>query len=93
MQTFCKVIEFFSPVEPLSQNSSYLHESFLTKCRFKLVQILVHEGQGGGHKGGELFLHWYIHYWKESYNMKHLANFNQTRYNHILHDGNSSLFK
>jgi hypothetical protein len=32
-------------------------------------------------------------YWKESFKMKHLANFNQTWSKTFLHDGNSSLFK
>jgi hypothetical protein len=32
-------------------------------------------------------------YWKESFKMKHLANFSQTWYKRFLHDGNSSLFK
>jgi hypothetical protein len=31
-------------------------------------------------------------YWKESFKMKNLANFNQTWYKHFLHDDNSSLF-
>jgi hypothetical protein len=34
-----------------------------------------------------------LKYWKESFKMKHLANFNQTWYKHFLHDGNSSFFK
>jgi hypothetical protein len=37
---------FFFRWVPLSRNNSYLHENFLTYCRFKLVQIMVPEGKG-----------------------------------------------
>jgi hypothetical protein len=57
MQKFGGFIEnFFSLRTTVSQKSSYLHESSLTYCRFKLVQIMVPEGQGGGQEG-KLFLH------------------------------------
>jgi hypothetical protein len=49
---------------------------------------MVPGGQGGGHKMENYFT---FVYWKESFKMKHLANFKLYRY--ILHDGNSSLFK
>jgi hypothetical protein len=40
----------------LTQNSSDLHyENFLTYCRFQLVQIMVPEGQSGGHKREKYF--------------------------------------
>jgi hypothetical protein len=32
-------------------------------------------------------------YWKEAFEMKHLANFNPIWYKKFLHDGDSSLFK
>jgi hypothetical protein len=35
----------YSSQEPLSQNRSDLHESFLTLCRFKFVQIRAHWGK------------------------------------------------
>jgi hypothetical protein len=38
---------------------------------------------------GKLFLHVYIG--NKSFKTKHLANFNQTRYKHFLHDGNSKV--
>jgi hypothetical protein len=37
---------------------------------------MVPEGQGGGHKGETIFA---FVYWKESFEMKHQANFNKTR--------------
>jgi hypothetical protein len=44
----------------------------------------------GDRRGGTIFT---FVYWKESFKMKHLANFNQTWNKHFLHDGNSSVFK
>jgi hypothetical protein len=56
MQKCGEVIEKFSPQEPLSQmNSSDLYESFLTWCRFKLVQIMVPEGWEGPQEGNFFF--------------------------------------
>jgi hypothetical protein len=44
-----------------------------------------------GSQEGKQFLHDYIG--KNLLEMKHLANFNQTWYKPLLHEGNSSLFK
>jgi hypothetical protein len=43
-----------------------------------------------GHNRGNNFT-WV--YWKESFKMKHLTNFNQTWYKPFLHERNSSIFK
>jgi hypothetical protein len=53
------IIEKFIPPEPLSQNGSYLHESVLTKCRFKFVQIMV-PGARGNEKGHNRENHIYM---------------------------------
>jgi hypothetical protein len=55
MQKFGEFIEKVFPWEPLSQNRSYLHESFLRYCRFMLVQIILAEGQGVGQKRKNYF--------------------------------------
>ena len=41
---------------------------------------MVPEGQVGGHRGKTIFT---FVFWKESFKMKLLANFNQTWYKHI----------
>jgi hypothetical protein len=84
MQKVYDVILKFCPREPLSQNRSYLHESSLTYCRLKFVQIMVPKGQEGLQEG-KLFLHLYI---GKNLKMKVLANFKP-----FLHERKSSLFK
>jgi hypothetical protein len=48
---------------------------------------MVPEGQVGDTRGGTIFT---FVYWKESFKMKHQANFNQTWNKYFLHDWNSN---
>jgi hypothetical protein len=85
MQKFGKIIEQFSLQEPMSQSRSDLHQSFLTWCKFKLVQISVPDG-----RREEYF---YMSIFEKSFKMNHLTNFNQTWFKLFLHEWNSSLLK
>jgi hypothetical protein len=44
---------------------------------------------GGGKRGEIIFT---FVYWKESFKIKYLANFNQTWYTHFLHDGKIQVY-
>jgi hypothetical protein len=75
--------------EPLSQNSTDLHESFLHSADSSLYKVWS-PGVGKDHNRGNSF---YMCILEKIFWMRHLVNFNQTWYKSFLHEGNSSLFK
>jgi hypothetical protein len=65
-------------------------KAFWDSANLSLYKLWSPRVKVGDTRGGTIFT---FVYWKESFKMKHQANFNQTWNKHFLHDWNSDLFK